>query len=129
VSVDGFSERGSLAPLEFGSQANQSLRSTLGFKVSYDWKLGDAIVRPELRAAWQHEYDARSFALDSRLASGAGGIFTVNDTEVGRDSLLLGGGVAVLWNARASTYLYYDGELARKEYDSHNVSGGVRFSF
>ncbi len=129
VGLNGFTERGSLAPLEFGSQSAESIRSTLGFKVSFDWKLGDAIVRPELSAAWKHEYGPRSFAIDSRLASGAGGLFTVNDTEVGRDSLLLSGGVAVLWTPRTSTYLYYDGELARKEYDSQNVSGGVRVSF
>jgi outer membrane autotransporter protein len=129
VGLNGFTEKGSLAPLQFGSQSAESIRSTLGFKVSFDWKLGDAIVRPELSAAWKHEYGPRSFAIDSRLASGAGSLFTVNDGEIGRDSLLLSGGVSVLWNARTSTYLYYDGELARKEYDSQNVSGGVRFSF
>ena len=39
------------------------------------------------------------------------------------------GGVAVLWNERTSTYVYYDGELGRTNYSSNNVSGGVRMSF
>jgi len=129
LGLDGFTESGSLAPLSIPSQYGQSLRSKLGFKAVYDWKLGSVLVKPEIRAIWQHEYGDRSFALDSRLASGAGGLFTVRDPEVGRDSLLLGVGGSVLWNARTATYLYYDGELYRKESESHNISGGVRISF
>ena len=37
--------------------------------------------------------------------------------------------MAVLWNERTSTYVYYDGELAGTNYRSNNVSGGVRLSF
>jgi len=37
--------------------------------------------------------------------------------------------VAVLWNGRVSTYVYYDGELARTNSSSNNVSGGVRIAF
>jgi len=56
VNIDGFSERGSFAPLTFGSQSVDSLTSAFGIKASYDLKLGGAVVRPELRLAWQHEY-------------------------------------------------------------------------
>jgi len=35
----------------------------------------------------------------------------------------------VLWNGRVSTYVYYDGELARTNSSSNNVSGGVRIAF
>lgn len=37
--------------------------------------------------------------------------------------------LAVQWNDRASAYLYYDAQLASDNYDSYNVSGGVRASF
>lgn len=37
--------------------------------------------------------------------------------------------VAVQWNGRVSTYVYYDGHLGPDNYDSHNVSGGLRVSF
>jgi outer membrane autotransporter protein len=33
------------------------------------------------------------------------------------------------WNERVSTYVYYDGQFGRSNYDSNNVSGGVRVSF
>ena len=129
LGIGDYTEQGSLAPLRIGSQHGQSLRSKLGVKAGYDWQLGSVLVKPEIRLLWQHEYGDRSFDLDSRLANGGGGIFTVTDPEVGRDSLLLGLGTSVLWNPRTAAYLFYDGELYRKESEAHNISGGVRISF
>ena len=129
VSINGFREHGSLAPLKFTDQSGESLRTALGMKASYDIQAGGVVIRPEVRAAWQHEFGDSSFAIDSRFANGAGNTFTVHGPEIGDDSLLLGAGVAVLWNERTSTYVYYDGELGRTNYRSNNVSGGVRLSF
>ena len=129
MGLTSFREHGSLAPLRFRDQFSESLRTALGLKAGYDIQAGGVVIRPEVRAAWQHEFDDTAFALDSRLANGAGQNFTVRGPAVGDDSLLLGAGVAVLWNERTSTYVYYDGELGRTNYSSNNVSGGVRLSF
>jgi len=61
--------------------------------------------------------------------TGAGNNFTVIGPDIGRDSLLIGAGATVILSDRVSTYLFYDGEVARTNYQSHNVSGGVRISF
>jgi outer membrane autotransporter protein len=131
VKVSGFRERGSLAPLNIAGNSGESLRTALGVKTSYDIRpLGTGmVIRPEVRAAWQHEFADSSFALDSRLANGAGNTFTVRGPEIGDDSLLVGAGVAVLWNERTSTYVYYDGEFGRSNSSSNNFSGGVRLTF
>jgi outer membrane autotransporter protein len=129
VGFRGFTETGSLLPLTYAKQSADSLTTRLGMKASYDWQVGGAIVRPELQMAWQHEFEDTAYAINSRFANGAGGPFTVHGAETGRDSLLLGAGMAILWNERTSTYVYYDGELGRTNYDSHNVSGGMRMSF
>jgi outer membrane autotransporter protein len=130
VRIDSFTEDGSLASLHFPDQNEDSIRSTLGFGTAYDWKTAcGVIVRNEVRAAWQHEYGDRAYPIDSQFASGAGGLFTVHGPTLGRDSALVSAGVAVQWNARVSTYVYYDGVLGRDNYDSHNVSGGLRVSF
>ncbi len=129
VAIDEFTERGSLAPLRIPDQDVHSFSSTLGFASAYDWTLGKVIVRPEVRAAWRHEFGDRSFALDAQLPSGAGGLFTVQDSEVGADSFLLGAGVSVIWSGGTLIYVSYDGELGRQEYDAHNLSGGVRVTF
>ncbi len=129
VEFDGFTESGSLAPLTYNDQNAESSRTALGAKASYDWHVGHVVVKPELRAAWQHEFGDRDYSVVSRFASGAGNSFTVNGPAIGRDSLLIGAGAAVLLNDRVSVYAYYDGELARSNYSSNNVSAGVRVTF
>jgi uncharacterized protein with beta-barrel porin domain len=129
VGLDGFTETGSLAPLRYGDQSVNSIRSALGVKASYDWKIGGILIRPEVRASWQHEYGDSTYSIVAGFANGSGNNFTVDGPRIGRDSLLIGAGVAVLWSDRISTYVYYDGELARSNYDSQSVSGGVRITF
>jgi fibronectin-binding autotransporter adhesin len=129
IDLDSFTERGSLAPLHYPDQNEDSLRSTLGGRFSHDVKLGRMIFRPEVRAAWQHEYNDRAYPVDAQLGSGAGGIFTVHGPRIGRDSALIGAGAVLVWNERVSTYIYYDGQFGRSNYDSNNVSGGVCVSF
>ena len=43
--------------------------------------------------------------------------------------LELGAGFAVQLSERCSTYLYYDGELGRTNFQSTSVTGGVRLAF
>lgn len=129
VGLNGFTETGSLAPLRFGDQSVSSIRSALGIKASYDWKIGGVLIKPELRASWQHEYGDSTYSIVASFANGAGTNFSVNGPNIGRDSLLIGAGVAILWNDRISTYIYYDGELARTNYDSQSVSAGLRITF
>ena len=128
IGFSGYGESGSLAPLRYGSQGTTSMRSAIGMKASYEFRREGLVIRPEIRAAWQHEFGDIHQAIESTLASG-GPAFTVQGAEIGRESLLLGLGVAVLWNERTATYLYYDGELLRSNYTSNNVSAGVRMSF
>jgi autotransporter-associated beta strand protein len=129
TSLDGFTETGSLAPLKFPQQNYESERSAFGAKAFYDWKIGHITVEPQVSAAWQHEYGSAAYTVVANFANGAGNSFTVSGPKIGRDSLLIGAGATVIWNDRVSTYLYYDGEVARTNYQSHNVSGGVRISF
>jgi outer membrane autotransporter protein len=128
-STNGFTETGSLAPLSVDSLHSTSLISGFGMKASYDWKIGGITVRPELRLEWEHEYGDVSTSVTSQLASGAGDPFTVRGPEIGRDSLHLGAGGAVIFNDRVSAYVYYDGEFFRTNYDSSTLTAGLRVTF
>jgi outer membrane autotransporter protein len=129
VQIDSFTETGSLAPLQIQDQNEDSFRTSTGLRVAYDIKAGNAIIRPEVRGGWQHEYGDRAYPIDARLASGAGDVFTVWGPAIGRDSALVDAGIAVQWSSRFSTYIYYDGVLGRSNYDNNAVSGGLRISF
>ncbi len=129
TGTGGFTESGSLAPLGIHGGNAESLRSAVGIKASCDWKIGGLLIRPEIRAGWQHEYGDAIYALDSSLTNGADGTFTVNGPRLGRDSALLGAGCAIQCSDRCSLYLYYDGDLGRKNYQSTSVTGGARYAF
>jgi autotransporter-associated beta strand protein len=129
IGINAFSESGSLAPLKFPDQNFESERTGFGGRVSYDWKIGHVTVIPEFRAAWVHEYGDTAFSIVAGFASGAGNNFTVTSADTGRDSLAIGAGVSVIWNERVSTYVYYDGEVARTNYQYNAVTGGVRITF
>ena len=129
VRLNGFTESGSVAPLDIHGQNGDSLRTAFGLKATYDLKVGGVLVRPEIRAAWQHEYGDTTYSLDSSFANGAGDVFTVSGPQIGRDSALISAGFAIQWTDRVATYVYYDGELGRTNYSSQNVTGGVRVAF
>ena len=129
VGFSSFTESGSLAPLTFPSQNAESERTAFGMKASYDWKVGRVTIKPEISLAWQHEFGDQSYSIVSSFANGAGNSFTVNSPQVGRDSLLIGAGAAVLLSERISVYAYYDGQLLSTNYESNSVSAGVRMTF
>jgi autotransporter-associated beta strand protein len=129
VQLNGFTETGGFAPLSVLTQNADSARTALGFHATFDKKVGRAIIRPEVRAAWQHEFGDTSYSLTSSFATLGGSAFTVAGPETGRDSLLIGAGLSVLFNDRFSIYAYYDGELLRANYSSHNISAGFRYRF
>jgi autotransporter-associated beta strand protein len=129
VGLDGFSETGSLAPLKFPDQNTESEITTFGAKATYQWKIGNILLIPQVSAGWQHEYGSVAYQVVAGFASGAGTSFTVNGPAIGRDSLLIGAGVSMIWSDRISTYVFYDGDVARTNYDSHTVTGGFRITF
>ncbi len=129
LDLGSFTERGSLAPLAFGKQNAESIRTAVGLKASYDWKWHGLLIKPEVRAAWQHEFGDTAYTIVSRFAGTGGSAFTVAGPDIGADSVLVGAGFAVQFNERTSTYLYYDGELGRSNYASHTITGGLRIEF
>jgi outer membrane autotransporter protein len=131
VSINQFTEQGSLAPLEIQNQDEDSLRGTAGVRVSYDLHAGTkgVIFRPEVRAAWLHEFSDQAYPINARLASGAGDVFTVFGPTIGRDAALVRAGMSVQLSPSWSIYAYYDGLLGRSNYDNNGASGGMSFGF
>jgi len=126
VAIDSFKETGSMAPLEIKSQSADALHSQVGAHLIYRAKAGSVVLMPELRASWKHQYLASTATLESQFATGAGNVFDVDGSSLGRDSLVVGAGLSVQWTEDVSTYLNYDTELARSNYGQHTVNLGIR---
>jgi outer membrane autotransporter protein len=133
ININSFTEdRTSILALEFPDQSEDSLRSTVGLRWSSDWKLGRRVIlRTESRAVWKHEFEDTAYAIDSRFAFRALGssILTVHGRDTGEDSALLSSGFSLLWNKCVSTYVYFDSEYGRNNYDNQTASAGIRLSF
>jgi outer membrane autotransporter protein len=129
VHVDGFSEKGSLAPLAIHSDSAESLRSDAGFRAFYAWQIGKIVVEPSLKVAWEHEYKYSALPITAGFAGIPGPSATFFGPDEGHDSAVISAGVSVQLTPAISTYLNYDGQLGRSNYDSNAVTGGVRISF
>jgi autotransporter-associated beta strand protein len=128
AGINGYTEFGSLAPLNIVSQGQDSVTTDFAWMVSYASQVGKAAVIPQFKAGWQHQYAYGALPIDSRFASGAGGVFTVHGPSVGRDSAVVEVGVNVQWNERMSGYLNYDAQV-NDAYQSNSITGGVNISF
>ncbi len=89
----------------------ESIRTSAGWKLSYHWKWPGLLIRPGVRAAWQHEFGDTAYPLASHFAQTGGSSFTVTGPDLGRERAPIGAGFAVQCSGRVSTYLYYGGEF------------------
>ena len=129
AKIDGFSETGSLAPMQIQSGSANSLRSDIGFRLFYQWLVGKVIIEPSLKAAWEHEYLYSALPITAGFADIPGPTATFTGPVEGHDSAIISAGVSILWTPTLTTYLNYNGQLGRGNYDSNAVTGGVRISF
>jgi len=129
VNFGSFTETGSLTPLSYPDQHQESLRSNLGVRVSYSMPLGRMRLTPQARVSWQHEFLDSRQSIDSSFAAGPGPIFTVNGPDIGRDSLRVSAGLHLQITPAVGAYLFYGGQLGRENYTSHNVTLGMNISF
>ncbi len=129
VDIDGFKERGSLIPLEFPGQSEDSLRSTIGGKLAICIQTDHGIMlRPEARAAWLHEYNDRAYPIDARFIL-CDDLFTVRGQRIGADAAQVMAGLTVRFNPMVALFAQYEGIFGRNNYDSNSVSGGLALSF
>jgi outer membrane autotransporter protein len=129
VGIDDFSEKGSLAALAIHSDSAESLRSDVGFRVFYQCQIGKIILEPSLKVAWEHEYKYSALPITAGFAGIPGPSSTFFGPSEGHDSAIVNAGVSVQVTPAISTYVNYDGQLGRGNYDSNAVTGGVRISF
>jgi outer membrane autotransporter protein len=129
VGVDQFTETGSASPLTVTNMDKYSVRSHFGAQANYAVKVLGLALTPHVSAQWQHEFLDTETAIDSRFASGSGGLFTVYSVETGADTALLGAGLDVQITPAVGTYVDYDGEVGASRYEAHSVNGGVRIKF
>ena len=131
VGIAPFTESGARAlDLRVNSQSASSLLSSLGARVAYAWKLsGKLSIIPQVGMFWQHEFLQNSRNISSALDGGAGPGFNYGTTVPARDALYAGVGFTIQAGDRWNFNAFYNADLARHDFSSNMVSGGLNFSF
>lgn len=130
VTLNSFTETGSLAPLRFPTQNQDSLRTDLGVKISYSAIMNNGmVITPHVRLAWQHEFLDSTQSIDSGFVSAPGSTFTTYGSDMDRDHALLSAGLNVQITPTVNVYAYYDGQLGSSNSNSHSATVGVRVEF
>jgi outer membrane autotransporter protein len=129
VTLNGFSETGSLAPLSIHSDSEESMRTDVGFRVLYQYRAGSVLLEPFLKATWQHEFKYSALPITAGFSGIPGPFATFTGPTEGHDSANVSAGISAQWSSGVSTYISYNGQLGRDQYDSNAVVGGVKFSF
>ncbi len=129
ANFDNFTETGSLLPLSYPDQHQESLRSNLGVRVSYSTQVGRMRLTPQARLSWQHEFLDSTQAIDSSFAAGPGPVFSVDGPAISRDSLRLSAGLHLQITRTIGAYVFYGGQFGRTNYNSNYVTLGMSISF
>jgi|SRR5258707_210608 outer membrane autotransporter protein len=106
-------EKGSLASLSIHSDSEESLRSGVGFKASYQWQVGSVHVEPFLKATREHEFKYSTLSITAGFADISGPSAAFFGPAEGHDSAVVDGGISVSRTKSVSTYVSYNGLLGR----------------
>jgi hypothetical protein len=130
--VDGYRETGSPnLNLVVDDQQGDSLRTMLGVRLSREFDLGFARLRPEFRGEWIHESLDDGRDIDTRLESPFVRPFQVESDVDARDYGKIGvGAVGSMPGCDClELSVNYDTILGRDELELHDVSANLRLRF
>jgi outer membrane autotransporter protein len=106
-----------------------SFATTLGARATTRISFGDqAVLVPELRLGWSHEFLDESQTLSASVVAVSGSTFSATGINFGRDAALIGAGLSLELSSDAKVFLDYDGKLSQR-LQEHSVSGGLRVRF
>jgi outer membrane autotransporter protein len=131
AGIAPFTEDGAGAlDLAVGQQNANSLRTSLGGRVAYTWKISNAIAFiPEGRLLWQHEFLENSRNIGASLNGGGGPSFGYTTSAPDRDAVFAGAGLSAQFGPNWNAYFYYNADFGRQDYIGHSISTGLNFKF
>ncbi|WP_342641193.1 autotransporter domain-containing protein [Rhodoligotrophos ferricapiens] len=116
------------AALHVKSNDGESFNTQLGARLATQLPMGAAVISPELRLAWQHEWLDRYQTASANFAAMPGSNFSVVGTREGRDFAVVGAGATVGFTDALDFTVDYDGRFNGK-HDDHSVVGRITYKF
>ncbi|WP_200375252.1 autotransporter outer membrane beta-barrel domain-containing protein [Thiocystis violacea] len=131
VDVDSYRERnaGGLN-LEMDGFDATSVTTTLGTRISRVFNTERAVLIPQAKIEWEHEYDNDASTINARFAADPSGTrFTIDTDEPDRDYFRLGLGLSAVFPHGLSSFLNYSTLIDKRDWTDHMVDVGLRWEF
>ena len=129
VDVDGYRERGASGlDLSLDDFDATSVTTTLGARVSQVFNTSWAVLVPQARAEWEHEYDQDADTLVARFAADpTATAFGIETDSPDRDYFRIGVGLSAVFPHGFSAFVNYDTVLDQQDWTDHLIDVGVRW--
>ncbi|MBN2315982.1 MAG: autotransporter domain-containing protein, partial [Sedimentisphaerales bacterium] len=113
LNLDSYSETGGPSALTFDTERFNSFKSALGARIFKDLssEYDSRKLLWEVRGRWVHEFDDIQGSVDAAFVTNPGVLFKVNDSELSRDSAVLGTGIKTELFENTTLSLEYDVRL------------------
>jgi len=131
VRVDDFREKnaGGLGLTMDSFDAN-SLTTVLGARISRVINTSRAVLVPQARFEWEHEYDNDASRLTARFATDPSGTqFSIYTDDPDRDYFRIGLGLSAVFPRGITSFVNYDTMLDKRNWVDHRIDAGVRWEF
>lgn len=131
VDVDGFRESGAGGlNLEVDGFDATSVTTTLGARVSRVFNTTRAVIVPQARVEWEHEYDDDASRLVARFsADPTATAFNIVTDSPDRDYFRIGLGVSALFPQGLSAFVNYNTLIDKSDWTDHLIDVGMRWEF
>lgn len=129
ADLGGFVESGGASALAVAKFKAETVRTSLGGRVTATVKKGAWTLRPSVEAQWQRELRSRPESrVEAIFLAGGTPIFTLPSTRYDRDAAIVSAGLTAVHGERTALRLSYSGEFAHdRRLNSFAVTASRRF--
>ena len=129
LDIDSYNETGAGGlNLTIRSQDIDSLQSALGAQISYAISTPVAVLVPQVRGEWRHEFEDDSRSVTARYTSDPfNTFFTIPTDDPDRDFFAVGVGLSAVFARGIGAFVRYETILGLRDFSHHDVRVGVRF--
>lgn len=125
---EGYTEESDYLAREVEMYERNSFLSSVGASVGWKMEFGTAVLQPELRLNWLHEFNSDADAMDYQIEGGRGGQYHFGMPAPVADAIEFGLGVSCRMRDRIDLVLDLDGRYG-EDYSAYTLSGRAVVEF
>jgi outer membrane autotransporter protein len=137
AQIDAYSETASNptvagigSVLRIEDQKLKSMVLVIGGNFSYNISTTNAVLMPQLRFEWEHEFEDDSRFINARFINDpTHSEFAIETNESDTDYFNLGLGLSAVFSHGRSAYLFYETRLDQDEVTLNRINAGMRLEF